>query len=84
MKKKILAILCAAAMVMALLVGCGGGNVMTESVPFKGGYPQQKHHALCLETQSMPDSMHYPHFTDGTLAPGEVFASRTVYAFSVR
>ena len=60
------------------------GNVMTEPVPFKGGYPQQRHHAVCLETQSMPDSMHHPHFTDGTLAPGEVFTSRTVYAFSVR
>lgn len=35
------------------------GNVMNGPRRFKGGYPQQKHHALCLETQAMPDSMNH-------------------------
>ncbi|MBQ2767990.1 MAG: galactose mutarotase [Clostridia bacterium] len=60
------------------------GNVMTEPVPFKGGYPQQKHHALCLETQTMPDSMHHANFTDATLSPGQRYGTRTIYAFSCR
>ena len=60
------------------------GNVMTGPVRFKGGYPQQKQHALCLETQAMPDSMNHPGFTDAILAPGQHYRTRTIYAFSVR
>lgn len=61
------------------------GNVMTEPVPFKGGYPQQKYHAVCLETQSMPDSVHHQNeedFTDCILRPGEIYDYTTVYKFS--
>lgn len=61
------------------------GNFMTNSAyPFKGGLPQRKQHALCLETQGMPDSINHPGFTDCTLSPGEIFKSRTEYKFSVR
>lgn len=59
-------------------------NSMTGPVPFKGGYPQQAHHAVCLETELMPDSMNHPNFTSAYLEPGETFASRTVYAFSAK
>ena len=52
--------------------------------PFKGGYPQAKQNALCLETQKMPDSPNKPHFTSTVLRPGEKYDTVTVYAFSVR
>ena len=52
-----------------------------ERYPFKGGYPQQLRHALCLETQKMPDSINHKGFTDVTLSPGEVYETTTVYKF---
>lgn len=52
-----------------------------EQYPLKGGYPQQKQHAFCLETQKMPDSPNHSNFTDCTLSPGEVYESETVYKF---
>lgn len=51
--------------------------------PLKGGYPQQPQHAVCLETQLMPDSPNHPAFTDSILHPGEVYDYTTVYRFSV-
>jgi aldose 1-epimerase len=38
--------------------------------------------AFCLETQHFPDSPNKPQFPTTTLRPGEMFRSRTVYAFS--
>lgn len=59
------------------------GNMINESdAPFKGGVPQKKNCALCLETQHMPDSPNHPGFTDTTLSPGAVYDYTTVYAFS--
>lgn len=52
--------------------------------PFKGGYPQAVHNALCLETQCMPDSVHHPNFTSVVLSPGETYDTTTEYVFSVR
>ncbi len=52
-----------------------------EKYPFKGGYPQQLQHAFCLETQKMPDSINHAGFTDVTLAPGEVYETKTIYKF---
>ncbi len=40
-----------------------------------------RHGALCLETQNWPDAPNQPGFPSAVLRPGEVFASRTVYAF---
>lgn len=60
------------------------GNVMTGPVRFKGGFPQQKHHAMALETQAMPDSMNHDGFSDVILVPGQVYETMTMYAFSVR
>lgn len=51
--------------------------------PLRGGYPQQPQHAVCLETQLMPDSPNHPDFTDCVLRPGEVYDYTTVYRFLV-
>lgn len=45
-------------------------------------YPQKTQHALCLETQMMPDSMNHQSFTNCVLRPGEVYDYTTVYVFS--
>ena len=45
-------------------------------------YPQKTQHALCLETQMMPDSMNHENFTDCILRPGQVYDYTTVYVFS--
>lgn len=50
--------------------------------PLRGGYPQQTQHAVCLETQLMPDSPNHPEFTNSILRPGEVYDYTTVYRFS--
>lgn len=55
-----------------------------EKHPLKGGYPQGKQNAFCLETQHMPDSMNHADFTDCTLHPGEKYDYTTIYQFSVR
>lgn len=50
--------------------------------PLRGGYPQQPQHAVCLETQLMPDSPNHPEFTNSILRPGEVYDYTTVYRFT--
>ncbi|MBE6594814.1 MAG: galactose mutarotase [Ruminococcaceae bacterium] len=52
--------------------------------PFKGGYPQGKQNALCLETQHQPDAVNHEHFRSVVLRPGEVYDYTTEYVFSVR
>lgn len=52
--------------------------------PFKGGYPQNVHNALCLETQCMPDSIHHKNFTNTVLLPGQTYDTTTEYVFSVK
>jgi len=52
--------------------------------PFKGGLPQRKQHAICLETQRMPDSMNHEGFTNCILNPGETYDYTTVYKFIVK
>lgn len=54
------------------------------SHPLKGGYPQQRRHAFCLETQHMPDSINHKNFTDTVLRPGEIYDHTTVYKFDVK
>lgn len=39
---------------------------------------------FCLETQQFPDAINHPHFPSPVLRPDRAFASRTVFAFSVR
>ncbi|MFC4638257.1 aldose epimerase family protein [Deinococcus hohokamensis] len=49
----------------------------------KGGQSYEQHWGLCLETQHFPDSPNHPEFPSTVLRPGEVFRSRTRYAFAV-
>jgi aldose 1-epimerase len=61
------------------------GNFLNNAEhPFKGGYPQGKQNALCLETQHMPDAINHKNFTNVILNPGEVYDYTTEYAFSVK
>ncbi len=53
--------------------------------PLRGGYAQRTQTAFCLETQTMPDSIHHQgdaEFTNGVLRPGEKYDYTTVYKFS--
>lgn len=60
------------------------GNSLDGSLTGKGGKVYQKRDGFCLETQHFPDSPNNGHFPSTTLRPGEVFRSKTVYAFGVR
>ena len=58
------------------------GNFLTnEKYPFKGGYPQARQNAFCLETQIMPDSMNHKGFTDPVLKAGQRYHSQTAFEF---
>jgi aldose 1-epimerase len=43
-----------------------------------------KHNAFCFETQHFPDSVNHPEFPSTILRPGQMFASTTVFRFSVQ
>ena len=61
------------------------GNFLANAeYPLKGGYPQTKQAAFCLETQKMPDSINHPSFTNTVLCPGETYKHTVIYRFSVR
>ncbi|MCD8179078.1 MAG: galactose mutarotase [Tannerellaceae bacterium] len=59
------------------------GNWMTGNCIGKSGKPYPVRAALCLETQHYPDSPNKPEYPTTVLRPGEVFESKTVYAFSI-
>jgi aldose 1-epimerase len=50
----------------------------------KRGQLYRQHHAVCLETQHFPDSVHHPHFPSVILRPGEIYRTTTVHRFSTR
>ena len=50
----------------------------------KDGARYGQTHAVCLETQHYPDSVHHPNFPSVVLKAGDVFRSKTVYRFSRR
>lgn len=52
--------------------------------PLKGGYPQAKQTAFCLETQKMPDAVNHPNFTNVIVEPGVPYEHIVVYQFSVQ
>ena len=60
------------------------GNFLDGSIVGKGAVRYGYRWAMCLETQHFPDSPNQPSFPSTWLEPGETFASRTVYRFSVR
>jgi aldose 1-epimerase len=59
------------------------GNFMDGSNTLKGGAPDSRRTAFCLETQHFPDAPHHPHFPSIVLHPDETFQSETVFRFSV-
>ena len=50
----------------------------------KNGAVYGQNHAVCLETQHFPDSVHQPAFPSVVLKAGEIFRSRTVCRFAGR
>lgn len=60
-----------------------GGNFLDGSDTGKSGKPYQYREAFCLETQHYPDSPNHDHFPSIILAPGEVYQTSSIYAFSV-
>jgi aldose 1-epimerase len=60
------------------------GNFLDGTIRGRSGTPYVQHAALCLETQHFPDGVHHANFPSTILEPGQRFASRTIYRFSVR
>jgi aldose 1-epimerase len=60
------------------------GNFLDGSIKGKGGKPEERHAALCLETQHFPDSPNHPDFPSTELKPGQRYHTVTVYSFSAR
>ena len=58
------------------------GNFMQGKNTLRNG-PDNLRTAFCLETQHFPDSPNEPGFPGTVLRPGEVYRTRSVYAFSV-
>ena len=56
------------------------GNFLSGG-PSDAGFPQ--HHALCLETQNLPDSPNQPEFPSSILEPGQSYKHTTVHRFSI-
>jgi aldose 1-epimerase len=59
------------------------GNFMKGDHQLKGGLPDEKRGAFCLETQHFPDSPNQPNFPSTVLRPGATFKSTTIFHFSV-
>ncbi|MCH6257416.1 galactose mutarotase [Puniceicoccaceae bacterium K14] len=57
------------------------GNFIENGLKGKSGTIYQKRSGFCLETQHYPDSPNQPNFPSTRLAPGEIYLSKTVYAF---
>ncbi len=49
----------------------------------KNGAKYSERHALCLETQHFPDSIHHENWPTVVLKKGEKFESKTTYCFNV-
>jgi aldose 1-epimerase len=60
------------------------GNFLDGSVKGKGGWAEQQHAALCLETQHFPDSPNHPDFPTTELKAGARYHTVTIYSFSTR
>jgi aldose 1-epimerase len=60
------------------------GNFLEGGVLGKGGVPNMKHGAVCLEAQHFPDSPNQVGFPTTRLGPEERYEHTTVYSFSAR
>ncbi|QMU71234.1 hypothetical protein [Streptacidiphilus sp. P02-A3a] len=56
-------------------------NAFDATLTGLGGRPYQRHCAVALQTQPLPDSPNRPDFPSVVLRPGETYRSRTVYTF---
>ena len=52
-------------------------------VIYTGNFLQNKHTALCLETQGLPDAINHPNFPPVVLKAGDTYRSRSVYTFGI-
>jgi aldose 1-epimerase len=59
-------------------------NFLDGTVTGKDGRKYPFRGAVCLETSHFPDTPNHPSFPSATLRPGEVFTSRTIFAFGAR
>jgi aldose 1-epimerase len=59
------------------------GNFLDGTLTGKSGRPYGRRTGFALETQHYPDSPNRPEFPSTILKPGEVYRSKTVYAFKV-
>ena len=57
------------------------GNVIDNSVVSKDGTVYQVHQAFCLETQSFPNAINYPHFPSPVVKKDEIYDTTTEYRF---
>lgn len=60
-----------------------GGNFMQSKNSLKGGAKDNFRTAFCLETQHFPDSPNQPSFPSTVLEPGNVYATSSIYKFSI-
>jgi aldose 1-epimerase len=60
------------------------GNFLDGTQDGKGGKMYNKRDGFCLETEHFPDSPNQKSFPSVVLRPGEVYQTRTVYAFSTK
>ena len=60
------------------------GNFLDGSFMGKKGVAYPRRSAFCFETQHYPDSPNKPEFPSTTLRPGETYATKTIYKFSVK
>ncbi|MBE6637780.1 MAG: galactose mutarotase [Ruminococcaceae bacterium] len=60
------------------------GVFMDGATKFKGGVPQRRLHAFCLETQYSPNTPNRPTMPSCLLRAGERYHTKTTFAFGVR
>lgn len=59
------------------------GNFLDGSLRDRQGNPIEQYAALCLETQTFPDSPNQPDFPSPVLNPGDTYETTTIYQFKV-
>lgn len=57
------------------------GNLIEEGRICKDGVVYGKHHGICFETQSFPNSINFSHFPSPVLKKGEIYDTVTSYKF---
>lgn len=59
------------------------GNFLDGSLTDRQGNPIEQYAALCLETQTFPDSPNKPDFPSAVLNPDEIYQTTTIYQFGI-